>query len=72
MRISFPKIRIDFKPLADAERLVRQLGLSAMIEGPAMEAAAQEMAKSGLKPWQLRSLAKVATRAAAIKEAGTI
>lgn len=68
--IRLPKIRIEVpSAVKDAERLVRQLGLSAQIEVQAEEQLAQEMAKGNLLSWQLKSLSRIALRAAQIKDA---
>ena len=68
-KIRLPKLRIGGGPLQDMERLSRTLGLSALVEEPAIESAAQELAKGSLPSWELKALARVATRAAQIKEA---
>lgn len=69
LKIRLPKIRIEVpSAIKDAERLIRQLGISSLIEEPAIESAAQELAKSSLPSWQLKALARVATRAAQIKD----
>ena len=64
----WPKIRIDLgQPFKDAERLVRQLGLTQQVGEQIDEQAAQELAKGSLKPWELDALGRIAHRAAEIK-----
>ena len=64
----WPKIRIEIpSPIKDAERLIRQLGLTQQVGEQIDEQAAQELAKGSLKPWELDALGRIAHRAAEIK-----
>lgn len=66
--MKWPKIRIDLgQPFKDAERLVRQLGFTQQVGEQVDEQAAQELAKSSLKPWEMEALSRIAGRAAVIK-----
>ena len=68
MKLRLPTIRIEIpSPIRDAERLLRQLGITQQISEQVEEQAAQELAKGNLKPWELESLSRIAKRAATIK-----
>ena len=66
--MKWPKIRIDLgQPFRDAERLVRQLGLTQQVGGQLEAQAAEELAKGNLKAWELEALGRIAMQAAEVK-----
>jgi hypothetical protein len=70
MTFKFPKIRIEVpSAIKDAERLIRQLGLTGKVGEQLEEQAAQELARGNSGAWHLEALSRIAKRAAEIKRA---
>lgn len=67
-KIRLPKIRIEVpSAIKDAERLIRQLGLTGTIGEQLEEQAAQELAQGSAEAWHLEALSRIAKRAAQVK-----